>query len=434
MIDQTVILTAFTDNLYDDFIYFITSLRRFSHLKVCVVNLGISEDHLTSLKAFDNIDFISLNEEIRHKIKDLGPNWTKFLKPYYFTLIRKFYNNIIWIDVDTVICSNLENLCSILDIHPMIFNDYFAPISCLNHEDLYTIFHVPVLEEKKAIALNSGVVCLSLSRELDAKILEKWISNTDLATKYPAIQHLVSLYDQGILLWSLHELGAIDFVFDWKCYNYPARRNIYQYNDVEQTIDNIIEDNPGAIIAHFAGVPKVTDLKVYNSHHTINYLRHKHKTYNQIKILHITKDIEYGREFSKSLRRIFKLESSILHGGTLEQSIENLCREDTVCSYSNNYNVMSSLEKIHSCHLLISLCDSEDLRLPENICNLIVNNNLAVSIDNYLDDNSFSNLLEHYVDADGIKILRSAGAKYIQSRQIDTEYIRLMRKYPFIKR
>jgi len=80
----------------------------------------------------------------------------------------------------------------------------------------------------------------------------------------------------------MREIGDIGGINVDPKYNYPAKRNLYEYHENEydndyrwpspdiprmggNIIDNIKLDNPNAVIAHFAGRPKLSDLIKINS-------------------------------------------------------------------------------------------------------------------------------------------------------------------------
>ena len=98
------------------------------------------------------------------------------------------------------------------------------------------------------------------------------------------------MYDQGALIWALRDLNLLDIIIDKPEWNYCPIRNAYDIQPNRSwycsprsmggdLYSEIAYDNPdNTIIAHYAGLPKITNLLCLNHPKTLEYIKHyKHR-------------------------------------------------------------------------------------------------------------------------------------------------------------
>ena len=62
-------------------------------------------------------------------------------------------------------------------------------------------------------------------------IFEKWFKNVNIVNKNPHLKNYIKLYDQGVFIWTMRETGNIGDIHTDPKYNYPAKRNLYEYHE-----------------------------------------------------------------------------------------------------------------------------------------------------------------------------------------------------------
>lgn len=273
---QYAIITAVDAKFWPEYCVLYESLRRFHTILLTVIDVGLEPDQLHILSQQTNV--------ITHIVPDNLYNyrninrWMQWCKPMLIldVIHRHQIDFALWIDADTVITQELDPLLDATTQNFFVVADYFSPLMCQNDQQLYTECPAPVSAEHHKTVINSGVIGIALPR--DRSILDKWIENTQLIYDKPHLQQHVAFYDQGILLLSLRQLQMLNHVVHDRRWNYPAKRNIYKphaqrLTDTGNVIDEVILDNQDAIIVHYAGCPKLSELGKYNSPATIKYLR-----------------------------------------------------------------------------------------------------------------------------------------------------------------
>lgn len=121
-----VIITALTEDFFDDFLIFYDSLIRFNNVDLIVVPYGFGDDNF---KKLENLNVIV---KIIDLPKILDPQrWIQWSKPFIIKkLIDEFdYDNYLWLDCDIVILKDLSPIFSYIDNKFLIIKDDFAPKS-----------------------------------------------------------------------------------------------------------------------------------------------------------------------------------------------------------------------------------------------------------------------------------------------------------------
>lgn len=290
-----VILTALSPNMWDDYLVFYDSIRMLSNIRIIVVCVELKNDHVEYLKQQINVTPIIINQSEFDDYKAMGAHWRQWHKPIY---INKCIDDIspdyiLWIDVDAVILKPLDPIFKSMSKQFFATQDYFAPETTLNDQKLYEKYNCPVDDiAKEKISLNSGVVGLDVKR--DKYILDKWCEKIEILHGDEEGREWTKLFDQGALLWALRELDLLHLIQPVIEFNYPAIKNPYELvtpsknNDKadyiwpdENTqiggdiINNIKIDNPDAIIAHYAGLPKISHLCKIDHDYSLTYINHK---------------------------------------------------------------------------------------------------------------------------------------------------------------
>lgn len=250
------IVTGFTHNIINDFIHFYNSLRNYSSIPLYVVPYDFNNSQLEKLENND-MHIINIDTSFYDTFK-IDNRWSQWCKPSVIKYVRDT-NNIdclLWLDIDIVVTQDLSGLFSYIIDKFLIVEDFFAPMSCLNDKRLYDVFPNPDNDER---AVNTGVVGFMFPR--DNCILDAWCDKVKLILDNPSIRDYISLYDQGCLIWALSDMKYNHLISSKIEYNYPAVKKLYDMNDLYLRIKS---DNPGVVIAHYAGAPKLSQLLSFN--------------------------------------------------------------------------------------------------------------------------------------------------------------------------
>tara|TARA_R110000751_G_scaffold41702_6_gene97606 strand:+ start:56 stop:1747 length:1692 start_codon:yes stop_codon:yes gene_type:complete len=337
-------ITAFDDSFYEDFKLFLKSLRHFTNIPLYVVPIS-DEPQL-----YERIASMSKGEFCNHKVKDnlfikTGDNrHIQWHKAHIIKNVMQVHQlkQAIWIDSDTIILDDPSQLFHKLNDKFLITKDYFAPLSCKNDQSLYDQFpeaKVPPLQED--IVINSGVVGVQYPR--DIKIIESWIDKTSKVIADPSLKEKVALYDQGTLLWTLRELKLLNVIIDDPSINGNAKRNGYERHTKTKWPSSIIggtlleeikTDNPDKIVAHYAGLPKLSHLCHVNHSVAITHNRHKHKDKRYNKIIGVGLERAGTHTLATILRKCCTQNSWIRH----EFSDISKCSYDKVMT--GEYNLL----------------------------------------------------------------------------------------------
>jgi hypothetical protein len=106
----------------------------------------------------------------------------------------------------------------------------------------------------------------------------------------------VRLFDQGALLIALHNLKLTDHVYDIKSWNSnPTKRQLFHFDHTPisrtEIINQIKETNFNAVIVHYAGLPKMSQLCETNSPVIHNIIKRRCLTSLKIIMLGINSDL-----------------------------------------------------------------------------------------------------------------------------------------------
>jgi hypothetical protein len=315
------IITAFTPNFYDDFELFYKSLR--NHSKVPLIVFPVEYDSPPSLP--DDIYCINLTEAELKAFRNIGKRWVQWFKP---SLIRKAIKRcklktVIWLDSDIVILDNIRPLFDKTLETFLIMADNFAPQDCLNDDRLYEEYPSEVTEEESKIALNSGVVGFHMPR--DEEILLAWEEKTNTVARNNHLVKYISLYDQGTLLWAMRDLKILGKVIEQPAWNHNAKRNIYDNTatykwpipNIPRMGGDLFEevkfDNPNVIVAHYAGLPKLTHLQQKDAKETQQFRLNKYRNATPVRLFGIGLERAGTHTLAEILRRCCRVECWVRH-------------------------------------------------------------------------------------------------------------------------
>ncbi len=330
--NDRAIFTAISPNMWHDYLVFYDSIRRFHDCPIYLVCLEMIDWQMNALQKHKNVHVITISEDLQEEYKKTDPHWRQWFKPYYFDLIPE-HETLLWLDLDIVVLESLDPLFEKAENTFFVMRDYFAPKTCLNNPELYRKFKLDIPKEKANIALNSGVIGYQPERARDRQILKLWRRKVQIAADDKDIRSWIALYDQGALLWALQELDLYNLILAKKDWNHPAVKNPYelvtdsidldmvqaipQGNNItptEDIITRIREDNQGAVIAHFAGLPKLAHLCEPNHIHSLGYFRRKNGGRESRRIFVTGLERAGMRSVAEIFRRSCSTESWIRHG------------------------------------------------------------------------------------------------------------------------
>lgn len=323
MNNSLAIITAFTPDFLTDFNLFYESLRRFSSVKLIVIPLGFENGPKLPQ---DILIFNMPDEEQKAAAQKFGDRWVQWYKPNLIQMAADHFgaNVLLWLDSD---------IAMIGDPHPMfqkivddffVVGDYFAPKTCLNDESLYVEFtpHREFTKEENELALNSGVVGMLLPR--DQHILDAWKAKTEIVSGRRDLMDKISLYDQGALLWAMRDLDILNKIIEKPQWNYNAKRNAYDFEKQYgwpygprhmggDVIDQVAYDNPGVVVAHFAGLPKLSHLIKIDSQPAKQYRHNIHRSDEPAHIFGIGLERAGTHTLAEMLRGSCKYSSWVRH-------------------------------------------------------------------------------------------------------------------------
>lgn len=279
---NVAVITAFTPDMADQFQIFVTSLRKLS--KIPLITVILDDQHNIDLNKYDCIQERLNPSKISEYRSVNDPHWVQWFKPEIIKLISEKYDLqvVLWLDVDIVILNDISPIVLNITDSFTVMKDYFAPASTLNAERLYDL--MPSDNLLPELPLNSGVVGFKLPR--DVSIIEKWIEKCKIAVSNKQIKECISLYDQGALIWALKDLNLLDIIVDKPEWNHCPIRNAYDVRPNKSwpcgpksmggdLYAEVAYDNPdNTIIAHYAGIPKITNLLQLDHPKTLEYIKH----------------------------------------------------------------------------------------------------------------------------------------------------------------
>jgi hypothetical protein len=316
------IITAFTPNFYDDFYLFYRSLRRYS--RVPLMAFPVDYDEPPELP--DDIYSINLTEAELKPFRNIGQRWVQWFKPSLIKRACKRHKleTVLWLDSDIVILDDVRPMFEKALETFFVMADNFAPHDCLNDDRLYEEYPSEVTEAEAKIALNSGVIGIRMPR--DKKIIREWEERTKIVARNPHLMKYISLYDQGTLLWAMRDLKLLDKVIKKPEWNHNAKRNAYEDGvmaqrwpvpDIPRMGGDLFEevkfDNPDAIIAHYAGLPKLTHLLHKDIQETQQFRWNKYRHAEPVRIFGVGLERAGTHSLAEILRRCCRVESWVRH-------------------------------------------------------------------------------------------------------------------------
>lgn len=272
---QIAIVTGFTHNIMSDFIHFYATLRQHCAVQLYVVPYDFNDNQLDELLEYEKdgqTTIVNIDDKLLYKYKSVNNRWPQWCKPDVIKSVRDQYNIdcLLWLDIDILVLDNICQLFEHIDKQFLVVRDYFAPISCFNDNRLYDYFK----EQPNEMDLNTGVVGFMFPR--DNYILDEWCNKTNLVINNLEIKDYISLYDQGCLIWAMSGLNINHMICDNIAFNYPAVRKVYDDVDRNQLYHIVKNDNHGAIIAHYAGAPKLSHILRHNCNVTKAHVKAKY--------------------------------------------------------------------------------------------------------------------------------------------------------------
>lgn len=282
-----VILTAISPNMWDDYLVFYDSIRRLHDYPIYVVCLEMIDWQLEEMKGQKEVHIIEMDKDRMNEYKATDPHWRQWFKPYYFDMIPE-HETVLWLDSDAVLLQSLDPLFEQAEKKFFVVADYFAPKTCVNKHELYQKYKLDIPKEKAMVVLNSGVVGMQPKR--DKEVMKQWRRKVSIAADDREVRSWLALFDQGALLWAMQELGMYNNIVPKKAWNWPAKKNPYELVTDSRpgdgsvgwpggmdgdVIHNIRTDNEGAVFAHFAGLPKLAHLCEPDHIHSLTYFRRK---------------------------------------------------------------------------------------------------------------------------------------------------------------
>lgn len=194
------IIAACNSKLFMDFRLFHQSfIASKSTKKLVLYNLGLT---LTQIEWCNKNEikvlppFFQIESRIKHRMEE----WFQWVKP--FLIYTCPFDRVLWLDVDTILLNNPDELFETLKEKPIIFADtYNGEKICANHKDLYK--HLPVKYEYTKTVPQAGV--LGLCKKRDNGLISSWLWAVQWALEHREHSHLFSWWDQGAFLWALQK-------------------------------------------------------------------------------------------------------------------------------------------------------------------------------------------------------------------------------------
>lgn len=279
-----------------------------------IIGINLYQNQIRFIESHPNTHVIEINGN------DYNTDWCKWHKPHHFKKCLPAIGPALWIDVDTIITREIDDLFTEANRKFFVISDYFAPSKCHNKHELYEL--AKTKRRNDARVLNSGVIGGYFPRDLP--IIELWESNVNRAMIDEEFKDNITLHDQGTLLLTLHQLDSLDSILNKVDWNHPGKRINYQHRS--DIIEQAKQDHPNATIIHYAGVPKLNDLQTHNHPKTIQYYNKKLGEYKPNNII-LLGDEPLCAKIIKLLRQHTKI-------GGLYQYIINVSEED-VTTFDN---------------------------------------------------------------------------------------------------
>lgn len=258
------VVTAISPNMWADYLLFHASLRKNNSFQLIVIGLGLDRNQQEFVSK--QLETTLINFVGNAHFQTIGRDWRKWYKPYFIISALDQVDVMLWLDADLIVLKELDALFEAAADSFFVIQDFFAPFHCLNHADVYAQFG---LEAPQNWVLNSGVIGLSIPR--DAYIIERWFTNVQIIHQNPDMIQKVALYDQGVLLLTIHQLQLTNQIKtnrDWNC---PGLRLLG--SPFVEPLEQAVLDHPKATIVHYAGVPKLSQLQTLNHEITGQYYR-----------------------------------------------------------------------------------------------------------------------------------------------------------------
>ncbi len=284
--DDCVLLTAVSDNMFHDFMFWYHSIRKlYKSISIVVIDLGLSASASTFCDRLYNLKIIKIDQKQIDFFQSFNNIcWRQWFKPYFMSLINA--RVVMWIDCDAVILDDISSIIHKVIDDFVVIRDYFDPINCINDKELYLALNIVPQSPYEDVVLNSGVIAWMPSR--DKYIIDAWYEAVCYILSTPHLSKLVKLYDQGVLLCIMHKLRIMTKILPYKAWNCkPSRRDVYDC-DVRHLSTNYelwyrnflrlyhqLKSEHTATILHFAGLPKISQLCEINNPITVHLMMRK---------------------------------------------------------------------------------------------------------------------------------------------------------------
>ena len=248
---KIAIITAFNATAYEDFKLLYASIRMISTIPILVYDI----DNLLN-DEYQVTKIIHPAQEILKSHRLVETRWMQWYKPHLIlnVLEQDIYDYLIWLDSDIVVLS-IDHV--ILDTVRQfaVYADDFAPDDVKNKP---TIYPHDVDKLRLGLTLNTGVLGVKCVR--DYHIIKSWCAETDRILADRSLVSLITLYDQGVLLYLAVTTNLIAIIEN-VANNKNAKRRFYRDGLTQSDYVRLVTaDHEGANIVHYAGAFKLSYL------------------------------------------------------------------------------------------------------------------------------------------------------------------------------
>lgn len=187
-----------------------------------------------------------------------------WFKPFFIQASP--FTHTLWIDSDAVVIRHPGDAFVMAYDGFWVFRELHWPEDTPNFPALYRLCPTPVPPNPQAV-LNGGVIFCSPQR--DSAIIREWCGLVERAMADRRIARLIRWHDQGALIWALHKTRRLPSISDdtrWNALpNGLSRGQTHQrkaYPADDTLLACLREDHPDAVILHWMGWPKLTQLLI----------------------------------------------------------------------------------------------------------------------------------------------------------------------------
>jgi hypothetical protein len=122
------------------------------------------------------------------------------------------FRRVFWLDCDTVVLRNLDQLFGLLEDGPVFTPEHNAPGVTPNKPELYDLLPIARRFDPLEPRVNAGVSGWDLVR--DSAILDAYIYPVARACEDERVRNAISWHNQGALIWAIQKCGMEHRVVD----------------------------------------------------------------------------------------------------------------------------------------------------------------------------------------------------------------------------